>query len=40
MDFLTGAAYWGILLLVIANAVAVARMRVDIGDDVSESEDD
>ena len=33
MDFLTGAAYWGILLLVIANAILVARMDVDIGDE-------
>ena len=40
MDFLTGAAYWGILLLVVANAVLVARMRVDIGDDESTDRED
>jgi len=37
MDFLTGAAYWGIIVLMVVNAVIVFRMKVDIGDDVSES---
>lgn len=31
MDFLTGAAYWGILVLVVVNAIIVLRMKVDIG---------
>jgi hypothetical protein len=30
MDFLTGMAYWGILVLVIVNAIFVARMDVKI----------
>jgi hypothetical protein len=29
MDFLTGMAYWGIILLVIVNAIIVARMKVE-----------
>ena len=32
MDFLTGLAYWGILVLVIVNALVVKRMKIDIGD--------
>ncbi|UCF37644.1 MAG: hypothetical protein JSU96_01895 [Acidobacteriota bacterium] len=32
MDFLTGMAYWGILALVIVNAILVARMKVTIED--------
>jgi len=31
MDFLTGMAYWGILVLALANALVVWCMRVDIG---------
>ncbi len=31
MDFLTGMAFWGILLLVIVNAIIVLNMKVDIG---------
>ena len=33
MDFLTGMAYWGILVLVIANAILVSRMKVSVRDD-------
>lgn len=32
MDFLTGMAYWGILILVIVNAILVAKMEVTISD--------
>jgi len=32
MDFLTGFAYWGIILLAIINAIIVLMMKVDIGD--------
>ena len=35
MDFLTGMAYWGIIVLVILNAVVVSRMKVEIRDDES-----
>jgi hypothetical protein len=28
MDFLTGMAYWGILLLVVINTIIVLRMKV------------
>ena len=31
MDFLTGMAYWGILVLALVNALIVWRMKVDIG---------
>ena len=33
MDFLTSVAYWGIAVLVIANAVIVFRMTVNIHDE-------
>lgn len=33
MDFLTGMAYWGIIVLVIVNALIVSRMKVVIHDD-------
>jgi len=33
MDFLTGTAYWGIIGLVILNALAVSRMTIVIRDD-------
>ncbi len=41
MDFLTGMAYWGIILLAIVNAIIVSRMKVVIhgeedGDDEKE----
>lgn len=35
MDFLTGMAYWGIIVLVVLNAIIVSRMTVDIHDDDS-----
>lgn len=31
MDFLTGVAYWGILVLVLVNALIVWRMKIDVG---------
>jgi len=31
MDFLTGMAYWGIILLSIINAIIVLNMDVKIG---------
>ena len=41
MDFLTGMAYWGIILLAIINAIIVLQMKVVIhgeeeGDDEKE----
>lgn len=33
MDFLTGMAYWGILVLVLINALLVHRMEVKVDDD-------
>jgi hypothetical protein len=30
MDFLTGMAYWGILVLVLINGVLVSRMKIEI----------
>ncbi len=39
MDFLTGMAYWGILVLVVVNALIVSRMKVVIHDDESEEDD-
>lgn len=35
MDFLTGMAYWGIIVLVVVNALIVSRMKVVIHDDES-----
>ena len=31
MDFMTGAAYWGMALLVVINTIIVLRMKIDIG---------
>ncbi|HNT58013.1 MAG TPA: hypothetical protein PKL99_09025 [Syntrophales bacterium] len=39
MDFLTGAAYWGIAVLVIVNAVIVMKMKVDVGEEVQHEKD-
>lgn len=39
MDFLTGMAYWGIIVLVIVNALIVSRMKVVIHDDESKKDD-
>ena len=39
MDFLTGMAYWGILVLVVVNALIVSRMKVVIHDDDPEEDD-
>ena len=41
MDFMTGMAYWGIILLAIINAIIVLQMKVEIhgeeeGDDEKE----
>jgi len=33
MDFFTAVAYWGIILLIIGNAVLVSRMEIRIDDD-------
>lgn len=33
MDFLTALPYWGIILLVIVNAILVMRMKVEIVDE-------
>ena len=33
MDFLTGFPYWGIIVLVILNAIIVTRMDVRVDDD-------
>ncbi len=38
MDFLTGMAYWGILVLVVVNAIIVSRIKVNIHDDRSDEE--
>ena len=38
MDFLTGLAYWGILLLVVVNAVVVLRMKVRVDLEHDENE--
>lgn len=32
MDFMTGAAYWGIAVLVVINTIIVLKMKIDIGD--------
>ncbi len=31
MDFMTSLAYWGIMVLVIVNAIIVLKMDVNIG---------
>jgi hypothetical protein len=31
MDFLTGMAYWGIIVLTIINAIIVSKMKINIG---------
>ena len=36
MDFLTAMAYWGIVLLVLVNALLVSRMDVSIKEDEQE----
>ncbi len=33
MDFWTGFAYWGIILLAIINALIVLRMKIQIADE-------
>jgi hypothetical protein len=33
MDFLTGFPYWGIILLVVLNAIIVTRMDIRVDDD-------
>jgi len=33
MDFLTGMAYWGIIVMVVINGIIVARMDVTVDDD-------
>ena len=33
MDFLTGMAYWGIIVLVVLNGIIVSRMKVEVHDD-------
>lgn len=33
MDFLTGMAYWGIIVMVVLNAVIVSRMDVSVHDE-------
>ncbi|MEI8173191.1 MAG: hypothetical protein WCH07_06880 [Deltaproteobacteria bacterium] len=38
MDFLTGMAYWGIILLAIINAFIVFRMKVKIAGEEDEDE--
>ena len=38
MDFLTGMAYWGILVLVVANAIVVSRMKVRVRDDADQQD--
>ncbi len=38
MDFLTGMAYWGIIVLVVVNGLIVSRMEVVIHDDESEGD--
>ncbi len=39
MDFLTGAAYWGIAVLVIVNAFIVMKMKVDVGEEAGHEQD-
>jgi len=39
MDFLTGAAYWGIAVLVIVNALIVIKMKVDVGEEAGSGKD-
>ena len=39
MDFLTGAAYWGIAVLVIVNAFIVMKMKVDVGEETGHEKD-
>ena len=39
MDFLTGMAYWGIILLAVINAIVVSRMKIVIhGEDDDDDE--
>ncbi len=38
MDFLTGMAYWGIILLVVINAVIVWKMKISLPDDEKEGD--
>ena len=33
MDFLTGMAFWGIIVLVVVNGLIVSRMKVVIHED-------
>ncbi len=40
VDFLTGLPYWGILVLVIVNAVIVSRMDIVIESSDSSASDD
>lgn len=38
MDFLTGMAYWGIILLVVINAVVVRKMKISLPGEEKESD--
>jgi len=40
VDFLTGMAYWGIILLVIINGIIVARTNVTVHDDDDAKDDE
>lgn len=40
MDFLTGMAYWGIILLAIINALIVLRMKITIAGEGEEGDDE
>jgi len=39
MDFLTAMAYWGIVLLIIVNAVLVSKMDIRIEADDNEEQE-
>ena len=40
MDFMTSLPYWGILVIIIVNALIVRRMTIDINDPSDEETDE
>lgn len=37
MDFLTGMAYWGLIVLIIINTIIAVRMKIEIPKDEEEA---
>jgi hypothetical protein len=38
VDFLTGLPYWGIIVVIILNAIIVLRMDINVGEEEQDEE--